>query len=231
MSTIDKFKKFRPATLNAYSFSKLTSWDQCPYRFYAENISKEAVFVDTPATLLGKQFHKEVEDYIGGGGMPSCIELGKNVTGLLQKVVKFKPRAEEKLAVTQDCQPCQWLDNKVRFRAIPDLTIKTNRKMLYLDWKTGSDYQPKLEQLYHTNVVLFAFNPDIDTIDSRLVFTKTDRILPGLSMNRDEAADWWVGMENDMQLIDTKRKHNLFEKKKSGLCKWCNVKSCEFNPN
>lgn len=47
----------------ALSYSKISEWYQCPTKFYANYLTEEIKFQDTPQTLLGKAKHKALEEY------------------------------------------------------------------------------------------------------------------------------------------------------------------------
>ena len=59
---VDEKSVLTPLPFNL-SFSKISDWYQCPVKFWANYLTKEIKFQDTPQTLRGKAVHSALEKY------------------------------------------------------------------------------------------------------------------------------------------------------------------------
>jgi hypothetical protein len=217
--------------LKTWSYSSLNDFKGCPRRHLEVGILKNYPFVDTVATLYGKEVHKVAEDYIGDG------------ISIPEKHVKFRPTFEKiaaiqgekfceiKLAATRELKKCGFFDSDCWVRGIADLVIisEDGKKAIIIDWKTGGKNYPDDKQLELMFILLNINFPNVETFDCYLVF-----LAHGVRVNRnytfDMASACWKDWKDEVSKLELAYKNEHFPPNKTPLCGWCPVATCEFNP-
>jgi predicted RecB family nuclease len=206
----------------AWSYSVLTSFEDCPRRHYLTKVSKQVSEQPSEEMTWGNQVHK-------------ALELRIKVNQPLPKtMVEFEPivakvataegvkTAEQKLALNRDYQPTTYFAGDVYVRGITDVTIENGRKAVILDYKTGKP-TPASAQLKLTAAMTFAHLPYIDTIATGFLWLKTGGITSE-TYTRDDIPTIWQEFEPRVQRLERALIDNKFPPRPSGLCrKWCPV--------
>lgn len=135
------------------------------------------------------------------------------------------------MAVTTDLQPCDWFSKKVWVRGIADLIIIDDEDKLawVVDYKTGSNKYPDRDQLDLMSLLVFAHFPQVEFVNSALVFVIKESMTKHKVTLEDSDSLWW-GYRQRVSRIESSLDTGVWNPKQSGLCPWCPVTSCEFNP-
>lgn len=214
-----------------WSHSALKDFEGCQRRYHEVKVLNKYPFLETEATHYGKEFHTAAELYIRDGTpLPPQFSYAQGVLdALLAK--PGRKLCEYEMGIMPDLQPCSFNEKKRWVRGIADLLIidDDNLTASVLDYKTGNNRYPDIDQLKLMSLMVFAHFPHIRRVKSALLFVvKNDMVKH--SMARDEAdAEWWRYRERVARLeqcFDT----GVWNPKSSALCPWCPVKSCEYNP-
>lgn len=214
-----------------WSHSALKDFEGCQRRYHEVKVLDKYPFQETEATHYGKEFHTAAELYIRDGTpLPPQFSYAQGVLdALLAK--PGRKLCEYEMGIMHDLQPCSFNEKKRWVRGIADLLIidDDNLTASVLDYKTGNNRYPDIDQLKLMSLMVFAHFPHIRRVKSALLFVvKNDMVKH--SMARDEAdAEWWRYRERVARLeqcFDT----GVWNPKSSALCPWCPVKSCEYNP-
>ena len=104
-----------------------------------------------------------------------------------------------------------------------------NKKAWIVDYKTGSNKYPDTDQLELMALLTFAHYPDIDKVNAALLFVVKESITK-LTVRREDAEKLWWKYRERVAKIESSHSSGVWNPKQSGLCKWCAVTSCEFNP-
>ena len=213
-----------------WSHSALKDYENCPRKYHEVRVLKKHKFEETEQTRYGEQFHKAAEDYLKGKPLPKEFDFIKPTLDALfsKKGVKH---GELKMAVTTDLQPCDWFSKKVWVRGIADLIIIDDEDKLawVVDYKTGSNKYPDRDQLDLMSLLVFAHFPQVEFVNSALVFVIKESMTKHKVTLEDSDSLWW-GYRQRLSRIESSLDTGVWNPKQSGLCPWCPVTSCEFNP-
>jgi hypothetical protein len=181
--------------------------------------------------ITAKNFTPAAELYIRDGTpIPPQFSYAQEVLdALLAK--PGRKLCEYEMGITPDLQPCSFNDKGRWVRGIADLLIidDDNLTALVVDYKTGNNKYPDLDQLRLMSMMVFKHFPHIRRVRSALLFVvKNDMVKSSMALD-DADAEWWKYRERVAKLEQC---HNtgVWNPKSSALCPWCPVKSCEYNP-
>lgn len=214
-----------------WSHSALKDFEGCPRRYHEVKVLNKYPFQETEATHYGKEFHTAAELYIRDGTpLPKQFSYAQEVLdALLAK--PGRKLCEYEMGITPDLQACSFNEKKRWVRGIADLLIidDDNLTATVVDYKTGNNRYPDLDQLKLMSMMVFKHFPHIRRVKSALLFVvKNDMVKSSMALD-DADAEWWKYRERVAKLeqcFDT----GVWNPKSSALCPWCVVKSCEYNP-
>lgn len=118
----------------AWSFSRLTDFEACPYRFQLKYIDKlpEA---PNPHTNRGTEIHKQYERRVTHNEPTPSTFFGPMLTNLLADALTYS--VETEWAFTKQWEPCSWFDKDAWVRIKPDLHLTFPTYNHIIDYKTG----------------------------------------------------------------------------------------------
>lgn len=217
--------------LHAWSYSVIKSHETCPFRHHAEKVEKLYPYVETKHTRYGKDVHKAAENYIGKGvelhpgyaAFKAGLDVLKNASG--EKLCEFK------MAITEDKVPCAYFDKKTWCRGVADLVILSDdgKTAKAVDYKTGGDKYPDVDQLELMAMLLFAHYPKLEKVKGLLWFMTRGTLFKGVYHKSDEKKLWkkWGAKS---AALDKSFELDKWPAKTNGLCKnWCPVEHCVYN--
>lgn len=214
-----------------WSHSALKDFEGCPRRYHEVKVLKKYPFPDTEQIRYGKELHKAAEDYIGQDvPLPKQFEFMQPTLDALKSKAGRK-FVEHEMGLTEQLKPCGFKDDGVWVRGIADLLIVDDDDLTawVVDYKTGSDRYPDLDQLNLMSLMVMAHFPHIRQVNSALLFVVKERMVKH-RMTVDEAeASWWRYRER-VSKLSSAFAHNVWNPNQTPLCGWCPVKTCEFNP-
>ena len=214
-----------------WSHSALKDFEGCPRRYHEVKVLNNYPFQETEATYYGKEFHSAAEHYIKDGTpLPSQFEYAKDtLDALLSK--PGRKLCEYEMGLTKDLLPCSFHDKNRWVRGIADLLIidDDNLTARVVDYKTGNNKYPDTDQLKLMSLMVFKHFPHIRKVSSALLFVvKNDMVKSSMAVDEADAV-WWEYRERVARLEQCFAS-GVWNPKSSGLCPWCPVKTCEFNP-
>ena len=200
-------------------------------RYHEVKVLNNYPFQETEATYYGKEFHSAAEYYIKDGTpLPPQFEYAKDtLDALLSK--PGRKLCEYEMGLTKDLLPCSFHDKNRWVRGIADLLIidDDNLTARVVDYKTGNNKYPDTDQLKLMSLMVFKHFPHIRKVSSALLFVvKNDMVKASMAVDEADAA-WWEYRERVARLEQCFAS-GVWNPKSSGLCPWCQVKTCEFNP-
>ena len=214
-----------------WSHSALKDFEGCPRRYHEVKVLNKYPFQETEATHYGKEFHTAAELYIRDGTpLPKQFSYAQEVLdALLAK--PGRKLCEYEMGILPDLQPCSFNEKKRWVRGIADLLIidDDNLTATVVDYKTGNNRYPDLDQLKLMSMMVFKHFPHIRRVKSALLFVvKNDMVKSSMALD-DADAEWWKYRERVAKLeqcFDT----GVWNPKSSALCPWCPVTTCENHP-
>ncbi len=205
-----------------WSYSALTAFETCPWRYYLTRISKAVSEQQTPATIEGNKLHKAFEYAVGGK-----TALPPEYTQHVPLVSKLRAapgqrHTELKIALTSGLKPTGYWDDNVWVRCVIDLAIVRQKTGTLLDYKTG---KRKLDsdQLKLFAVAGFANWPYLQKITTGYLWLKENKLDPEVFTPDDVPAIARTFAER-VFMMEQAQKNDEWPKHKSGLCReWCPV--------
>ena len=215
----------------SWSYSSLKTFQQCPRKYYHTKVAKDVVEPKTTAMMYGEAMHKAAEDYIKHGvPIPEKFAFIRDIMEQLAALPGEK-HCELRLGLTKDLQPCEFFAKDVWWRGIADLVVVNQDKGLIhsIDYKTGKNARyADVQQLDMVAAGLFAKFPSITKIKSALLFVVSKEFVRA-DHQADMAQKYMDKPAQDVARIEKAMETGVWNPSQSALCKYCPVKTCEFN--
>ena len=208
-----------------YTYTMLSAYHNCGHAMYRRYIKRDIPYVETPEMKRGNDVHTAFEHRVGSHKpLPEAMAPWERFASALDG---RGANVELKLAVTKEGLTTGYWDADCWFRGKIDVTIRQSDRAYIRDWKTGgSKYEDPFE--LETNALLLkARYPELQNVKGDYVWLKEDRI--GQSYDLSGFAATWKEINRLVALIEADRESGGFEKRRSGLCGWCDVRDCENN--
>ena len=211
-----------------WSYSSLSEYTKCPKKYYEIRVAQNYVFQDTPQTIYGKEVHKALENYV-----KSNIQLAKNYERYKELVdnlisIQGDKYCEYEMALTKEKRPCKFDSNDRWVRGICDLLIIDGDTAFIVDYKTGSNKYPDPKQLKLMALMTFAHFPKVDKVKAGLLFLAHNHFIPE-EYKREDIDKLWGHFIPSLMRLDNSYRTDVWLPNPTPLCKYCPVKSCDFN--
>ena len=211
----------------SWSYSKLKNFDTCPKRYYEVDVQKN-FHEESEQLAWGNRVHKSLADACTGKvALPEELkDYSKWVHAM--KVAPGELLVEQKYALTKDFQPCEWFGPRVWMRSIGDLVKINGPKALGVDWKTGKVQHDSIQLMLLAQCV-FAFHPEVNTVETLFVWLKDDCSTHD-TFERATIANDWIGLLERVKQLETATSTLTFPPKPGKLCRqYCPVLSCPYH--
>lgn len=217
----------------ALSYSRLSTYEQCPYKFKRQYIDKDYPDdSDNPAFVRGSQLHKQCDNYIkfmtGKEELqPASIEV-RNVKPIIDNIVHQyeKVFSEQKLALNSKFSKCDWFSKATIYRSIIDMLAINNETAVIIDFKSGKvrkyDNKPT-GQLHLTACFIFALFPKVQQIATSYLFLDHKKTISKIFV-RDEYEDLKKTFLDLLVKVNTEKE---WPRTKNKYCCWCKL-DCKY---
>lgn len=213
-----------------WTHSSLKDFEGCARRYAEVRVFKNYKSEQNDANMYGDMVHKHLEAlFKDGTPLPDNVRQFAAVAEAMRaKPGTFYPEME--MALDYDMKPVSY-DSKERWcRGKADLVLINDDAFTahVVDWKTGNNKYPDVDQLILMSLMVFAWWPHIRRVKSALLFlvkgtmTKHD-------MYRDDAEQAWWKIRERVARLEAAHAANVWNPKRTPLCGWCPVESCEYN--
>lgn len=210
------------------SFSMLNQYLNCPHAAFHRYVAKTYPYVQSEAAKEGDAIHLAMENRL------------RIKQPLPPKYAQWEPFAkpfdgfhddtrealgvELKIGIDKDGKPCDYWGKGVWFRGRIDLVVVRDRTAYILDWKSGSS---KYENPFELEIgaVLLQARFNASTIKGQYAWLAENRLSVMHDLSGTNAT--FARMRHLMEEIKRDRERDWFEKRKSGLCGYCNCTHCE----
>lgn len=217
--------------MKPWSHSALTSFEQCPKRYWHLNVAKDYAEPPSEALNWGSEVHKAMERRLKKGtplpmGMAHYEELIYPLIGLPGELL-----VEQKLALDADLKPAEWYGDSVWCRVVVDAAFIKEPRAILIDWKTGKRKEDD-DQLALMAATMFAINPRLDTIHSAFCWLqeKPANAIARSSFRRDEIPELWNRFLPRVSVFQSAHQRTEFPPNPGGLCRrFCPVRSCPYH--
>lgn len=209
----------------AWSYSALTTYEQCPKKYFHLYVAKDVKDADSSFSADGKIIHDALKARVIDGK-----PLPLNLRHYEKTAAKFaaapgQKHGEMKLALTREFTPCDFFSPNVFVRVIIDLTIVQGDTAIVVDYKTGKVKNDPTQMAVNASV-LSRWMPEVGLFKTLYVWLQSEQLTPKnytLSM----FPGVWTSVLPRVAKIEEARKTTTFPAQPGPLCKgWCPVKSC-----
>lgn len=206
----------------SWSYSALTAFETCPWRYYLTKIKKEVVEPTTPATAEGRQAHKALELHLTG--QQWLPEKYKAWVPLAERVKQTEGRleVERRYALTSSYRETDYYAKDVWLRVVFDVQVVRPRNAIVLDWKTGKR-KLDIDQNKLFAATAFELHPNINEVRTGYIWLKEMK-LDTQTYQRQELPQLWQDFSARVHRMEKAVDTGDFPKRPSGLCRqWCPV--------
>jgi hypothetical protein len=209
-----------------WSFSSLKDYINCPRQYHEVKVLKRYTKAATEQMLYGTAVHKACEDYVAEGKpLAKNYQRFQPVLDSLLDIPGVR-LPEYEMALDTKGIPCDFRGD-YWVRGIADLVIVDKDIAYIVDYKTGSNKYPDPKQLKLMALMLFAHFPDVQRIKAGLLFIVHNSFTDE-EYTRDQVESLWDVFRPDLSRLQTSFETDVWNPKKTPLCGWCPVKTCEF---
>ena len=211
-----------------WSYSALKEYENCPKKYFEIRVAQNYVVIPSEKMIYGKEVHKALEDYVRDGK-----ELALNYLRFKPAVDSLKNIPGEKypeyeMALFKDKTPCDFKDDNRWVRGIVDLLIVDGDFAFIVDYKTGSNRYPDPKQLRLMALMTFAHFPKVNKIKAGLLFVMHNSFITEEYERKDMDASW-KKFDSTLTRIAQSYDNSTWPANPTPLCRFCPVKSCDFN--
>jgi hypothetical protein len=176
----------------ALSYSRISDFRQCPWKFKQKYITKELNFQmkdedKSPALVRGGNVHKQLDNYVvaklkGEDPIVTMPEVIGTRPLIDQIMANYNVNTEKQIAINADFKEVSWYDKKAYFRVIYDL-VGFGNDLLLVDYKTGkfADYEGSMDelgQLHFSALVGMTLWPEYEDCSCVYIFIDSKRTIP-----------------------------------------------------
>ena len=210
-----------------WSFSSLKEYVNCPRQYHEVKVLKRFEKKVTQQMTYGTEVHKACEDYVGEGK-----PLAKNYQHfqpILDALLEIDGTRypEHEMGLYRDGSACAFDDPERYVRGIVDLLIVDGEMAYIVDYKTGSNKYPEPKQLKLMALMTFAHFPEVKRIKAGLLFIVQNSFMDE-EYTRDQIDLLWGAFLPTLIQLESSYDNNVWNPKRTPLCGWCPVKTCEF---
>lgn len=213
----------------AHSYSSVKDFETCPRKYHEVRILKRFQQQATDATNYGTAVHSSLENFLmKGDPLPPEHRQFQRIAATVQKA-PGEMKCELKMGIREDFTPCDFFAPDVWFRGVPDVLVLQGRVARVADWKTGKSSRfADFDQMELMAAMVMVHYPEVDEVKTALLFVVAGDAL-ARTYERTELPvilSKWAGRANNIvRALET----NVWNARKNNLCRFCPVKSCEYN--
>ena len=211
-----------------WSYSSLKQYQNCPKQYYEIKVAENYTIIPSEQMKYGTEVHKALEDYVKEGKELAVNYLRfKSAVDALKDIPGDK-YPEYEMALYKDRTVCDFSDPKRWVRGIVDLLIVDRDYAFIVDYKTGSNKYPDPKQLRLMSLMTFAHFPQVNKIKAGLLFVMHGSFITE-EYERKDIDKSWEKFYGPLERLDNSYETNVWPPNPTPLCRFCPVRSCDFN--
>jgi len=214
------------------SHTFLSSWDNCQFKAYRMYIAKDLPRqAQTKQMRYGNEVHSAFESRLKGEGERRgewrWPEGMKKFETIAAPLVRIGAKAEHAIGIKENGDAVGFWDDRVYLRGKVDSVAIDGVVAAVFDWKTGKRREDKAELETHA-VLIKAHYPQVKRVIASYVWLQDMEVGKAHDVSHTEAK--LAEIRSVANTVRNCMAVGFFPKRQNGLCGWCPVMDCEFNP-
>lgn len=211
----------------AWSYSRLTSFENCGHRHQQVDLDKIFREEEGPALAFGHKVHKALENACKvGAPLPSELRQYQPAVNAIIKLPGNK-FYEQDLAINKHFEPVAYFAKDAWYRCKVDVLVLAKDKALAIDWKTGKVKDDR-DQLALNALAIFMHYPKIREIKTLYRWLTSTTTTPPIVYRRETINETIKPILPRVDRYQRAYDNDAFVPFPSGLCHgYCPVKTCE----
>lgn len=220
--------------LPPWSYTHLNDYDICPHRYVHKHVLKDVPKETTEALTKGNAVHSALEHRISRRtALPANMIALEPTMATLAALPTVD--VEAKLGITAEGTQTGFFHANVWGRGKIDVySVDVLKKVAYIgDYKTGKVREDPFE-LEIQALLLTARYGQLKRIIAQYIWIKEtpegyqlDKL--GVPYELSDVSKTWDKISKRVSEMEHRLKMERWDKQEGPLCKWCPVKTCEFN--
>lgn len=203
----------------ALSFSRLSTFEQCPKKFEYLYVLKAVQDQGSTATEYGTRVHEALEKVARGEA--EHTHESQPFAGLLTRILQQPGEKFFEHQMSIDClmRPCGWFDETVWVRSIADVLVVNKHEAWIGDYKTGKiKDDPTQLQLFAWMV--FTHFPEVEVVKASYLWLLKGEITT-MRFTRNMKDHLWTSIDQRLERVQDAVDSGVFKAKPTPLCGWC----------
>jgi len=218
--------------MTAWSYSSISTFKQCPKKYYHLKVAKDVKDKGNAATFYGNEVHKAAEHYIRDGEpIPAKLNYVKKILDAFNRIEGEK-HCEIRMAVSKEnnvYKPTSFFAKDVWWRGIVDLLIINGEKAYIVDYKTGKNAKyADTKQLDLMAGATFVNYPQVKVIKSALAYVVSNEFIKK-KHTVDMYKSYFSVFDDELERLTVAEENDVWNAIDGPLCAFCPVTSCEHN--
>lgn len=224
----------RRKSIVAWSYTKIKNFRACPSRHFHYDIAKTVRDEDDGKLKEGFEVHEALARRIEKAvPLPATLQDYEPIVQEFMRTPEgVTPHflVEQKLAITEDYQPCTFFDKNTWFRAVADAVKITGPVALNWDWKTGKPKDDPLQILTAAAAIMIHY-PQVQAVRNELIWLEHG-LRTRVDLKRSQMPELWASILPEVRTYEEAVRQQAFPPKQNGLCRnYCRVSTCQFHPD
>ena len=220
--------------MTACSYSSISTFKQCPKKYYHLKVAKDVKDVSSSAMYYGNEVHRAAEHYVKKGTpIPTKFKFIKKTLDSLNNIQGEK-HCEIRMALAKEdgeYVPTTFFADNVWWRGIADLLIVDDDKAYLVDYKTGKSAKyADTKQLDLLAGATFTHYPGIKSIKSALAYVVSNEFVQKKHTS-DMRKSYLTVFDDELERLDSAEENEVWNAIDGPLCAYCPVTKCEHNRN
>ncbi len=212
----------------AWSYSALTSFENCPRKYWATKIGKVVSDINQ-YNMAGDGDHTAIQHYLQKGlALPPAIQPLVPIFDKL-RAAPGEQYVEYSMCLKQDMTPTKGTNwNEAWVRGAGDYVKVNGSCAVYMDWKSGKPRTEVEDQISLTALLLFQHFPHVQQVNGALYYYNHNKMAPHI-VHRHEAPLLWNGFISRVRDMEKAKLEDNWPATPNPLCGWCPYKACPYN--
>jgi hypothetical protein len=220
----------------AWSYSALSSYVNCPHRYYRERVTKDfKPDFNAPHFKWGNDVHTALEHRLRfGKALPANMAQYEEDAARIEaaQFPQGTMHVELEMCLDPQLRPTDWFSKDMSrpswFRLKADVVLTNQGETLALigDWKTGKNWGTEGQAKLNA-AMAFIWWPTLNAVATQFIFLESGERVDS-TFTRDQLPELIGPSLDTVRDVSQSYKTNTWVKRPSYMCRKCQVTDCEF---